>query len=324
VKHISIVIGMVMSVSAFEVLAVLNADQVSAKSEGLYLYNLNRHTDAAPFLKVAAEAGDRESQYLLGEVLRQQTTFLDDLSQTWFELAAHQNDVYAMMRLFKVDDALCKPLNKCYPESNEFQGWRVAAKRVAESRAAKGDGEAMYQLFLMSGEYDWLIKSAEAGFGQGQYWLSVEYRQGWDVFVVPGRRIKTADKWLLAAANSEYGPAMDELRSILAERGDVRGDVYWTERAAKAGSLSAMINYAAWVADTSDYFRFPLDFVKAYGLTLIIVQAELPSSVSYYERELKKLRKKMTPDQVEAAVYFAEYWKKTYAPLSEFPVKYGL
>lgn len=51
----------------------------------------------------------------------------------------------------------------------------------------------------------------------------------------------------------------------------------WTERAAKAGGLDAMDNYAAWMANTSDYYRFPLDLVKAYGLTLVLANTELPS-----------------------------------------------
>ncbi len=312
------VVGVICSQVA---LADLTSEQVAAKNRGLFLYNLRRTNDAASFLKVAAEAGDRESQYFLGEVIRKRATYVSPESQYWYQLAANQNDVYAMMRLFKVDDAVCVALDEC-TLGNNFKGWRVTARKVAESRAAEGSGEAMYQLFLMSGEYDWLVKSAEAGFGEGQYWLSVEYRQGWGIFFVPGKRTKAADKWLYAAAYSGYGPAMDKLRSILADRGDIHGNVYWTEQAAKAGSLSAIVNYAAWMANTSDYFKYPLDLVKAYGLTLVIAEAELPSRRRTGRVQLKKLSDDMTPDQIRAGVVFAEIWKKNYSPLSRFPTKH--
>lgn len=314
---------MVAVVCSQVALADLTSEQVAAKSRGLFLYNLRRTNDAASFLKVAAEAGDREAQFFLGEVIRKGATYVSPESQYWYRLAANQNDVYAMMRLFKVDEAVCFALDECTPGSN-FKGWRVMARKIAESRAAEGSGEAMYQLFLMTGEYNWLIKSAEAGFGEGQYWLSIEYRQGWDIFFVPGKREKTADKWLLAAACSGYVPAMDKLRSVLAERGDIQGNVRWTEQAAKAGSLNAMIHYAAWMANTSEYFKYPLDLVKAYGLTLVIAEAELPSRRGIERMRLKKLSKNMTAEQIDLGVAFAANWKKDHPPLSRFPTKYEL
>jgi len=316
----------ILAAALFQPLAMasLAPDQVGAKVKGAFLYNLNRHTDAVPFLKVAAEEGDRESQYFLGEVLRKRATFVDDLSKHWFELAAHQDDVYAMIRLFKTSDEVCKYLNNCAPETRSPKHWRETAHALAMARAEKGDGEAMYQLYLMSGEFDWLIKSAEAGFGEGQYWLSVEYRQGEDFFIVPGSRLKTADKWLVAAANSNYVPAIEKLTTLLAERNDIGGIMYWTERAAKAGGIEATLDLAAWMTDTSDYLKLPLDLVKGYGLMLVVAQAELPSRRGIDERQLKKLERRMKPEQITAGKAFAEEWKKTNAPLSRFPIRYGL
>lgn len=305
-------------------MAALTPDQEQAKIKGAFLFNLNRHIDAVPFLKAGAEAGDRESQYFLGEVLRKRATFVNDLSQHWFELAAHQNDVYAMMRLFKTNDEVCRYLNNCAPETRSSKYWRETAHELAMARAAEGDGEAMYQLFLMSGEFDWLVRSAEAGFGEGQYWLSVQYRQGEGFFIVPGGRLKTADKWLVAAANSNYVPAIDELTTLLAERKYIAGVIYWTERGAKAGGIDATIDFAGWLTDTSDYLKLPLDLVKAYGLMLVVAQAELPSRREIDKRQLNELERRMAPEQVDEGIAFAEAWKKTYAPLSRFPRKHGL
>lgn len=96
-------------------LADLTREQLAAKNRGVFLYNLRRTNDAASFLKVAAEAGDRESQFFLGEVIRKRATHTSPESQYWYRLAANQNDVYAMMRLFKVDDAVCVALDECTP-----------------------------------------------------------------------------------------------------------------------------------------------------------------------------------------------------------------
>ena len=99
-------------------LADLTREQLAAKNRGVFLYNLRRTNDAASFLKVAAEAGDRESQFFIGEVIRKRATYTSPESQYWYRLAANQNDVYAMMRLFKVDDAVCVALDECTPGNN--------------------------------------------------------------------------------------------------------------------------------------------------------------------------------------------------------------
>ncbi|MFD2883624.1 hypothetical protein ACFS4T_16350 [Pseudomonas lini] len=42
----------------------------SAKAQGITLYNQFKAASAVPFLELAAQAGDHEAQYYLGEALR--------------------------------------------------------------------------------------------------------------------------------------------------------------------------------------------------------------------------------------------------------------
>jgi TPR repeat protein len=66
---------------------------------GLLLYN--QYKPAAADLKIAAEAGDAEAQYYLAEELRQQKQYVTAEAQKWYEAAALQGDLYAMLRLAK-------------------------------------------------------------------------------------------------------------------------------------------------------------------------------------------------------------------------------
>lgn len=45
-------------------------NQASAKDSGIMLYKQSAWTSSPPFLQTAAEAGDRDAQYYLGEAIR--------------------------------------------------------------------------------------------------------------------------------------------------------------------------------------------------------------------------------------------------------------
>jgi TPR repeat protein len=306
--------------------AQLTAEQEKSRAKGIFFYNMMDDYTARPFFEVSAQAGDGESQYYLAEIIRTRKKSITPEIQALYEAAAEKGDIYAMMRLSDKGDDLCHIMENCPPDIKTPQEWLESARSLAKERAAQGDGEAMQQLFLMTSHLDWLIKAAESGFPEAQEWLGSLYKEGAGTFLIPGNRKKEIEKWYKASAEGGYPPGMNSYASLLNKRGDRQGYGYWIEQSAKAGHFSAMSGYAAWTAHMPDEVGYPLDLVKAYGLTLLMAEADPgrgPSSPGYGGQVLPKVAAKMTPEQIEAGKAYAKEWAKTHPPLSRFPPKYG-
>jgi TPR repeat protein len=305
--------------------AQLTPEQEEARTKGISAYNLKRGFTAIPFLKIAAKAGDGESQYYLAELIRINKSHINSEAQRLYEAAAEKGDIYAMLRLADKQDDLCHIMENCPPDLKTPQQWLENARTLATERARQGDAEAMYQLFSITGKFDWLTQAAKSGFPRAQYMLGEIYADGFGTFLIPGNRQKEIEKWYRASAETGYPPGMNRYADLLKKRGDLQGFAYWIEKSAKAGDFGAMSDYAAWSAHMPDEVGYPLDLVKAYGLTLLMAEADpgLPSSPGYGGRELPKVAAKMTPEQIEAGKAYAKEWTKTHPPLSRFPPKYG-
>lgn len=300
----------------------LTSEQQEAKNRGLIFYQLGQNNLATPYLRVSADSGDMESQYYMGEIERQKSMFMNAEAQAWYEKAAQQGDVYAMFRLRSGDKMLCILLKNCGPDVKAPEEWGNTARKLAEDRASRGDGEAMFQLFLLTGRFEWLKKSAEVGFAEGQDWLGVQYEQGRRFFLTSGERKQEVERLYRAAAESGYVPAIRNLRRLMQAKNDMDGYRYWTKIAAELGDFDITTSYAAWSAHTPNQVNYPLDLVKGYGLIYLLAQTE-PGENNYGERKLKDVAPKMTPEQIEAGKAFAEEWKKSHPPLSRFLPKYG-
>ncbi|WP_087945456.1 hypothetical protein [Pseudomonas chlororaphis] len=96
---ISSIVTAIFLLLSSQVNAGLSPEQQTAKEQGLILYNQFKATSAAPFLTVAAEAGDDESQYFLAEALRKKNHFMNSEAKKWYEAAASQGNLYAMIQL---------------------------------------------------------------------------------------------------------------------------------------------------------------------------------------------------------------------------------
>ena len=93
---------------SFSALATeLTPDQQAAKTQGLVFYNQFKTTLAIPKLKIAADAGDKEAQYYLGEAIRKNKKYIDNDAKTAYENSAKQGDIYSMIRLGRMDKDLC-------------------------------------------------------------------------------------------------------------------------------------------------------------------------------------------------------------------------
>ncbi|MEB0119967.1 sel1 repeat family protein [Pseudomonas sp. CCI1.2] len=306
--------------------AELTPEQEEARNQGLFFLNMISSAKASPFLEISAGAGDTESQYYLAEILRRNNKFITPKAQALYEAAAGKGDIYAMMRLSNKGDDLCHIMENCPPDIKTPQEWLENARSLAKERAAQGDGEALQQLFMITGQFDWLIKAAESGFPDAQEWLGSLYKEGVGTFLIPGNREKEIEKWYKASAENGYAPGMSSYADRLKKLKDRQGAGYWTEKAAEAGHFGSMSDYAAWTAHMPDEVGYPLDLVKAYGLTLLMAEADPgrgPSSPGYGGEVLPEVAAKMTPEQIEAGKAYAKEWAKTHPPLSRFPPKFG-
>lgn len=91
--------------------APLTPEQQAAKEKGIVLYN--QYKDAELYLRIAAEAGDPEAQYYLGEDIRSANRFMTEEAHKWFVAAADQGDLYAMLRLSRSGNDLCSVMSNC-------------------------------------------------------------------------------------------------------------------------------------------------------------------------------------------------------------------
>ncbi|MGV8861021.1 MAG: tetratricopeptide repeat protein [Pseudomonas sp.] len=302
--------------------AQLTPEQVEARAKGIFSYNMMRGFTAKPYLEIAAKAGDGEAQYYLAELIRLRKKHITAEAQALYEAAAEKGDIYAMMRLADKGDDLCHIMENCPPDIKTPQQWSETARELAKERVSQGNTEAMYQLFLLTGKFDWLTMAAESGFPRAQYRLGGIYEDGFGTFLIPGNREKEIEKWYRTSAESGYAPGMNSYADFLNARGDRQGFAYWIEKSAKAGDFGAMSDYAAWAAHMPDEVGYPLDLVKAYGLTLLMAEADPgrgPSSPGYGGQVLPEVAAKMTPEQIEAGKAYAKEWAKTHPPLSRFP-----
>ncbi|VXC97299.1 conserved exported hypothetical protein [Pseudomonas sp. 8Z] len=184
--------------------AGLSPQQQAARDHGLAIYKQGSWIDSQPFLREAAEAGDREAQYYLGEALRLSKRYMTAEAQKWYQAAAEQGDIHAMLRLASKRD-LCGTLETC---SQDQDYWRQRAYKEGLERTKKGDLQAMSQMYAVTGDADWLKKAAEAGSPVGQYQLANYYKNGKGWFFSSSARQEAVEKWYRAAAENGQANAM--------------------------------------------------------------------------------------------------------------------
>ncbi|WP_277372884.1 sel1 repeat family protein [Pseudomonas sp. AA-38] len=304
--------------------AELTSEQQQAKAHGLMLYNQFKAISAKPFLEIAAEAGDRESQFFLAEALVKKGRYMTAEAYKWYEAAANQGDLYSMLRLSRTDNDLCSIMNNCPSSTKTPLDWLKQARAIAGVNAEKGDAEAMYVMYLATAELEWLEKSAEAGYAQGQWLLANRYQEGEGFFFLPGNRKESYEKWIKASAEGGNPKAMMAYVGILYKKGDMETARHWITKAAETGFESGVTSLGAYSGHAPAKFGFPLDVVKGYGLISLLRELDGGGNVQVYVDEvLPEIAAKMTPEQIEQAKVFAKEWKATHPPLSFFPDKLG-
>lgn len=299
----------------------LTPEQLEAKEKGIALYN--QYKNGVEYLRVAAEAGDRESQYYLGQSLRQ-AGFVTEDSYKWFAAAANQGDLYAMIRLAYDGQNFCSIAKNCPDYAKTSTEWIELFKKEAKARAAKGDAEAMYVLYLGISDFDWLEKSAEAGYPEAQYLLAVRYEEGEGPFQWPWTKAQRIEELARKSAEGGSFNGVNLYYGLLKQKNDLAGARYWLEKAAQMGSADGVGAYGAYLSHTPDDLKYPLDLVKGYGLMSLLLELDGGGDAKKYaEGKLPKIAAKMTSEQIEEAKVFAEQWRASHPPLSYFPPKLG-
>ncbi|ROZ79298.1 sel1 repeat family protein [Pseudomonas neustonica] len=306
------------------VYAQLTPEQQAAKDKGLMLYNQHKAISAVPFLTEAAEAGDQEAQFILGEALRKNNRYMTSEANRWYVAAANQGDFYAMLRLSRESSDLCEVMNNCPPSTKTPEEWLEQAREIGTAQAKEGRLVGMYIMYLATGDLEWLERSAEAGYPQAQRLLASRYKEGKGFFILPWARQEAVEKWLKASAEGGNPRGMMEYVTVLYESGDMEGARHWIAQASETGFEGAIVSYGAYLAHEPDKVGYPLDRVKGYGLLSLLRELDGGGNVQVYlDDVLPVIAAKMTPEQIEEAEAFAAEWKATHPPLSFFPEKLG-
>ena len=148
--------------------AELSSEQQAAKTQGITFYNQYKAVSATPFLTIAAEAGDHEAQYYLGESLRRKNHYINPEARKWYEASAAQGDLYAMIQLGRIVKDLCTLSDNCPPNQKMPVEWLNQAEKIALPKAIQGDADAMYIMYELTLDESWLEKSAIAGHALSQ------------------------------------------------------------------------------------------------------------------------------------------------------------
>ncbi|WP_423815650.1 tetratricopeptide repeat protein [Pseudomonas koreensis] len=298
----------------------LTDSELAIKSSGIILFNQFKAISATPLLRIAAEAGDQEAQYYLAESLRQKNSYMNPETKKWYEMAAGQGDLYAMIQLGRVKNDPCKLSDDC-PAAKEPSDWLNQASSIAQPKAEDGNAEAMYIMYELTLDTTWLEKAAAKNHQISQYLLAKSYNQG-DGFFLPWKRSEAVEKLFKASAESGYPPSMMEYGALLYEKGDIEGFRHWNEQAALASYATTVYGYGSDLAHEPDTYGFPFDVVKGYALVYTL--KELDGGGGLQERvesKLPKIEAKMTAEQIAEGKKFAKEWKATHAPLSFYPDK---
>ncbi|MCK2184371.1 tetratricopeptide repeat protein [Halomonas getboli] len=309
----------------------LEPENQAAKDKGMRLYNIGESTRALPYLEEAAEAGDVEAMYYMGEAERRQKMGGMTLkAMNWYLQAAEQGDPYAMLRLFQ--GGACVAGDEC-PEDAE--GWREKALAETLPRAEAGDTDAMlalyhiYRLMDDSGEgVEWLEKAAEAGNPEAQTRLGMNISGGQGWYFLESRRLEAAEEWFRKAAEQGYVPAMSSLSDVL-EKLDKHDQAWrWKVRASDNGHVDdrltlgwCYLNPEELNKETSvDVCSNKRDVMKGWAiLTALKRGIELRAA----ERVLEWNEGELNDRQKNKAEAMFDEWLNKQPPLSNFPPRFG-
>jgi TPR repeat protein len=295
--------------------------EAAKKSLGLILFN--QYKPAELELRAAAEAGDSEAQFYLAEEVRQKNQYITPEAKKWLEAASSQGDFYALLILARSDNDLCAIMNNCSHGSQASEYWTPKLMQLASESADKGNAEALYIMYELTAERDWLQKSALAGNSTAQYRMAIGDRQG-EGFLLPWKRQNSVEKWFLLSAKGGNPKAMMQLFGIYREKGDLEQARYWVEKAASISYEAGIYNLGYFLALDPSALGFKENKIKGYALISLLKELDGGGTAQTDVAEtLPLISEKMTTAEINEARKYATKWKASHSPLSFFPEKIG-
>ncbi|PCF93440.1 tetratricopeptide repeat protein [Vreelandella nigrificans] len=309
----------------------LDEEAQAAKEEGMRLYGIRRADTAIPYLEQAAEAGDAEAMYYLGEANRR--LVMGNMNQAalgWYYQAAQHGEPYAMLRLF--DGGACELGDVC-PENGD--DWPQEALELTLPKAEAGDPEAMaalYNIYYYVEDPDedeamqWLHRAAEAGNVHSMNWLGELARNDERGYANDTERLEAAEVWFRKAAEADYAPSMNNLAVVLSQLGRYDEAWDWMIKASMAGHVNGRLWQASCYlepeAEGNGVCKTEKDPAKGWAI-LLALKEEMPGSTSENALTYYGYGDSITPEQRAAGERMMEEWLNLEPPLSYFPEKFG-
>ena len=303
----------------------LEEEAQAAKDEGMRLYNAHQRSISTPYLEKAAEAGDVEAMYYLGEVNRLRHMGLNQEALEWYYQAAQNSDPHAMLRLF--DGGACELGDVC-PENGD--DWPQAALELTLPKAEAGDPEAMdalYDIYYYVEEPDedeamkWLRRAAEAGHVESMNLLGEIARNDEEDYASDTERLEAAEPWFREAAEAGYAPAMNNFAAVLSTLGKHQEAWEWVKNASEAGHINGRKWLArCYISSKDDFCNEEPDPSRGWAI-LLAINEEVSGTSS--KRALSLYGDQITSEQRKAGEEMMDEWLNREPPLSYFPEKFG-
>lgn len=302
----------------------LTQEQSQAKIKGIELYNQYKAISAIDFLRIAADGGDDEALYYLGEAIRKNNRYMTKEAQKAYEESAKRGNIYSMIRLGEAGEDLCVTMKNCSFAEHSPEEWTTKAKELATKQASKGNAESMYLLWEITGNDDWLEKSAESGFALAQFRLATKYQEGGGTFLLPSRRSDAIEKWMKASAENGYPPGMMGFAASRIKKNDLSSFRFWNEKAAASSYVSGVFGYALYIRGIEPTYGFTPDPITSHALLTNLLELDGGGNMIHNVKDtLPEIEKNMTDEQLTEAKILAKTWKSTHPPLSFYPEKLG-
>ncbi|SDM76635.1 hypothetical protein SAMN05192555_11919 [Franzmannia pantelleriensis] len=299
----------------------LDEEAQTAKEAGVRLYSAHQYEASIPYLEAAAEAGDVDSMYYLGEATRGET------SLDWYHRAAQHGDPYAMLRLRS--SGACERKDIC-PANGE--DWGEAALHSALPMAESGDADAMFALYPVyatlgypSAPLKWLKQAAEEGNVEAQHRLGQRIQDDRTAYSDETERLEAAEPWFRRAAEAGYPRAMSALARLLNEQGHYDESWEWMLKASEGGHINARqwLAYCYIEPDEENNGMCQVEKEPGKGWAILLaVNEEAPnmhveSALRYYGDS-----DDVTVEHREEGEHMMEEWLNREPPLSYFPMKF--
>jgi TPR repeat protein len=197
-------------------------------------------------IRAAAESGDAEAQYQLGQMRERADGMRRDISEaiSWYEKAAANGQVDAALALGRIH-INGTGVKKSYEMARR---WYLLAAEQGSLRGVFHVGYCDDRLERYESALEWYRKAAEGGDLAAAFNLAQLYRLGQGA----EKNFAAAEKWFRVAAREGDGEALRELGLLLLREAGDGGSAEGMEflrRAATGGDTAAQYHLAQWLVD---------------------------------------------------------------------------